>query len=373
MFDFTTPSLRIAATFCNPVPLPHERRAFHRIYACVRCLTQQHEFMRFPLSLCILACLFFGSPDSSAASSDWVEAPKPAYPLRAAYEGDIGEVKLLVVMNADGRVRRATIVKSSGKQELDHAARAAVLTWRLNKSRIQPRDLTSGREIIVDFRETDKERRIAAAVLRRASEKGSAWKSGGFFRFAPEAVYPAPQRTARIRCTIAADGHPRAVQVIQSSGSSSLDAAAVKGIQTWTAYSEWVGETAEVPVTFEAPRGGAPPKSPPSNAEPLNWRAFIVFAPYPDYPYEARIQRMIGSGVFLITFRPDGHAEKAEILQSTGYSLLDSSALQAFQKWRAINNPPFLQAKVPVTFTMSRVVDAGRWRLGQPELVGRRQ
>jgi TonB family protein len=328
--------------------------------------------MRFPLSLCFLACLLLVSLDSPAASSDWAEAPKPSYPLRAALEGDIGEVKLRVVVNGNGRVRDVAIIKGSGKQELDHAARAAVLMWRLNRSRIQPRDLTSGREIIVDFRETDKERRIAAAVLRRASEKGSAWKRGGFFSFPPEAVFPAAQRTARIRFTIAADGHPRAVQVIQTSGSSSLDGAAVKGIQTWTAYPEWVGETAEVPVTFEGPNSGLP-KPPSARSEPINWRAYIVYYPYPEYPFEARTRRMMGSGVFLVTFSRDGHVEKAEVLQSTGYSILDSAALQAFQKWRAIKNPPFLQAKVPVTFTMTRVVDAGRWRLGQPELVGRRQ
>jgi TonB family protein len=333
--------------------------------------------IRRAILFCVATAFFRVSLGAHGASPDWAEAPKPPYPLRAALEGDIGEVKLRVVVNSDGRVRDATIVKSSGKQELDHAARASVLTWRLNKSRIQPRDLTSGREIVVDFRETEKERRIAAAVLRRASVKGSAWKHGGAFRFPPEAVSPAAQRTARIRFTIATDGHPRAVQVIQSSGSSSLDAAAVKGIQTWTAYPEWVGETAEVPVTFESPRGATAPKSPPSNAEPINWRAYIVFAPYPDYPYEARIQRMTGSGVFLLTFNLDGHAEKAEVLQSTGYTLLDSAALQAFQRWRAIKNPTFLQAKVPVTFTMTgasgRPIDAGRWRLGQPELVGRRQ
>lgn len=329
--------------------------------------------MRSPILFCVVALPFLILLDARGASSDWSEAPQPAYPLHAALEGRTGEVKIRVIVNNDGRVRDAAIVRSSGKPELDYAARAAVLKWRLNKSRIQPRDLTSGREIVVAFQETEKERRIAAAVLRRASVKGSAWKHGGAFRFPPEAVSPAAQRTARIRFTIAADGHPRAVQVIQSSGSSSLDTAAVKGIQTWIAYPEWVGETAEVPVTFEAPRGAMPPRPPGARSEQVNWRAYIVFAPYPDYPYEARIQRMTGSGVFLLTFNLDGHAEKAEILQSTGYTLLDSAALQAFQRWRAIKNPPFLQAKVPVTFTMGRVVDAGRWRLGQPELVGRRQ
>jgi TonB family protein len=329
--------------------------------------------VRPPVLFCVLASLFLIFPDARGASSDWIEAPQPAYPLHAALEGTTGEVKLRVVVSSDGRVRGATITKSSGKRELDHSAEAAVLTWRLNRSRIQPRDLTSGREIIVDFRETDNERRIAAAVLRRASEKGSAWKRGGFFSFPPEAVYPAAQRTARIRFTIAVDGHPRAVQVIQSSGSSSLDAAAVKGIQTWTAYPEWVGETAEVPVTFEAPRGGAPPKSQPRKAEPIDWRSYIVEHPYPEYPFEARSRRMMGSGLFLITFNREGRVEKVEVVQSTGYSILDTAVLMAFQRWRAVPNSPFLQAKVPVTFTLTRAIDAGRWRLGQPELVRTRR
>jgi TonB family protein len=329
--------------------------------------------VRPPVLFCVLASPFLIFPDARGASSDWIAAPRPAYPLHAALEGTTGEVKLRVVVNSDGRVRGATITKSSGKRELDHSAEAAVLTWRLNRSRIQPRDLTSGREIIVDFRETDNERRIAAAVLRRASEKGSAWKRGGFFSFPPEAVYPAAQRTARIRFTIAVGGHPRAVQVIQSSGSSSLDAAAVKGIQTWTAYPEWVGETAEVPVTFEAPQGGAPPKSPPRKAEPIDWRSYIVEHPYPEYPFEARSRRMMGSGLFLITFNREGRVEKVEVVQSTGYSILDTAVLMAFQRWRAVPNSPFLQAKVPVTFTLTRAIDTRRWRLGQPELVRTRR
>ena len=318
------------------------------------------------LTSVFLACLTL----SEAASSDWVEAPKPAYPLNAALEGTSGEVKLRVAVNRDGRVSEAGIVKSSGKKELDYAARAAVLKWRMNKSKIQPSDLSPGREVIVDFQETEKERRIALAVLRRASEKGSAWKHGGYFSFPPEAVYPAAQRTARIRFTIAADGHPRAVQLVQSSGSTDLDKAALKGIQTWTAYPEWVGETAEVPVTFEGPR---PPTGPPSEKSKINWRAYIKYSPYPDYPYEARARQITGWGLYLLTFKPDGAVESVQVLQSTGYAILDSSVQTAFIKWRAIPNPPFLQAKVPVTFTMNgRAIAPTRWRLGQPELVGTR-
>lgn len=323
------------------------------------------KLIRALLTSAFLVC----STLSEAASSDWAEAPRPAYPLHAALEGTTGEVGLRVVVNKDGRVREAMVVKSSGKKELDYAARAAVLKWRLERSKIQPRDLDPGREVIVDFRETEKERRIAAAVLRRASEKGSAWKQGGFFAFPPDAVYPQAQRTARIRFTIAADGHPRAVQLIQSSGSSSLDAAAIRGIQTWTAHPEWVGETAEVPVTFEAPYS----KRPASGGQQPNWRQYIVFCPKPDYPYEARAKRITGSGVYLLTFNKDGHVENVQVAQSTGYEILDSSVIQAFQKWRATPNPPFLQAKVPVVFSMIGRIDAGSWRLGQPELVGTRR
>lgn len=327
-----------------------------------------HEFMRSRVLVSVVSAALFVTADARAASSDWAEAPKPSYPLNAALEGRKGEVALRVVVNNDGRVREVTITNSSGKEELDYAARAAVFKWRLNRSKIQPRDLTTGREVIVSFEETEKERRIAAAVLRRASDKGSAWKHGGFFVFPPNAVYPEAQRTARIRFTIASDGHPRAVQVLKSSGSASLDAAAVKGIQTWVAYPEWVGETAEVPVTFEAPFA----KRPAAGSQQPDWRGYMVFAPKPDYPFEARANHITGSGVYLLTFNNDGHVEDVQVAQSTGSAILDSSVLRAFQRWRARPNPPFSQAKVPVTFSMSGRVNAGSWRLGQPELVGTR-
>ena len=324
--------------------------------------------MKAAAHLLLVSFLFSCVNLARGASSDWAEAPKPAYPLNAALEGNTGEVKLRLVLNKDGSVRGATITKSSGRKELDYAAQAAVLKWRLNKSKIQSSDLDPGRDVIVDFRETEKERRIAAAVLRRASEKGSAWKQGGHFTFPPDAIYPEARRTARIRFTIASDGHPRTVQVLQSSGSSSLDAAAVRGIQTWTAYPEWVGETAEVPVTFEAPFS----RRPETGSQRADWQRYIVFAPKPEYPYEARAKHITGSGVFLLTFNNDGHVESVQAAQSTGSEILDSAVITAFQKWRARPNPPFLQAKIPVTFTLTGRIDAGSWRLGQPQLVGTR-
>ncbi len=356
----------LRATAQNCLPSRCEIQSFDPVTRVVA------QVMRFPQFFNILVAVVLISRNASATGSDWAEAPKPPYPLNAALEGTTGEVTLRVVVNNDGHVREAGIVKSSGKKELDYAARASVLKWRLNRARIRPGDLSSGREVIVDFRETEKERHVAAAVLRRASSKGSAWKSGGFFTFPPDAIRPEAQRTARIRFTIDKDGHPRAVQIVESSGSAKLDEAAVKGIQTWTAYPEWVGESAEVPVTFETSHGGAFKKG-TSEWAPTNWQGYITYHPVPEYPFQARAQHMTGSGLYMITFSPDGHAEKVEILQTTGSALLDSSVVQAFQRWRAVANAPFSQAKIPVTFLMGRAVSAGNWRMGQPELIGARR
>src|SRR5437879_5578938 len=98
-------------------------------------------YMSNTIRACLLGGLLTCVSSLGGASSDWAEAPQPAYPLRAALEGNAGEVKLRVVLNNDGRVRDAEIIKSSGKEILDDAARAAVLNWRLNQSKIQPSDI----------------------------------------------------------------------------------------------------------------------------------------------------------------------------------------------------------------------------------------
>lgn len=85
-----------------------------------------HEFVRSPVLICVVCAVCFVAPGVLAASSDWAEAPKPSYPLNAALEGRRGEVVLRVVVNRDGHVSEVTITKSSGKKELDYAARGGV-------------------------------------------------------------------------------------------------------------------------------------------------------------------------------------------------------------------------------------------------------
>ena len=58
------------------------------------------------------------------------------------------------------------------------------------------------------------------------------------------------------------------------------------------------------------------------------------YAPYPKYPIIARENHWTGSGIFMCRLRPDGTVSSVEVLQSTGHTLLDQSALDALRKWR---------------------------------------
>ena len=64
--------------------------------------------------------------------------------------------------------------------------------------------------------------------------------------------------------------------------------------------------------------------------------AKIPVHPLPTYPFEARRQGWIGTGLFVDRFRQDGSVEKVVALKSTGHSVLDEEAIRTLQRWRCI-------------------------------------
>jgi len=64
----------------------------------------------------------------SAVLADANGCAKPAYPVRAARNGDTGTVTLALLVGADGRVQDARIQSSSGSRDLDRAAINALIT-----------------------------------------------------------------------------------------------------------------------------------------------------------------------------------------------------------------------------------------------------
>lgn len=84
-----------------------------------------------------------------------------------------------------------------------------------------------------------------------------------------------------------------------------------------------------------------------------NIRAVVVSGVQPEYPYEARLNHIIGSGVVLIRIdRATGTVASCEMAPSTGSLLLDESALQAFRLWR-FKPGTVSGVLIPITFTMT--------------------
>jgi TonB family protein len=79
-------------------------------------------------------------------------------------------------------------------------------------------------------------------------------------------------------------------------------------------------------------------------------KALALFAPKPDYPYEARRQRVTGSGTATLSVDQNGYVEEASMEQTTGSPILDNAALSAFRRWRF--KGPKRRINVPITYTL---------------------
>ncbi len=82
-------------------------------------------------------------------------------------------------------------------------------------------------------------------------------------------------------------------------------------------------------------------------------KVLALSAPRPEYPYEARRQKITGSGVAIMRVDPvNGSVTDVTMSMSTGSAFLDNAAIAGFRRWRF---KPGSGATVtcPVTFTLS--------------------
>jgi TonB family protein len=81
-------------------------------------------------------------------------------------------------------------------------------------------------------------------------------------------------------------------------------------------------------------------------------KAMVAYAPRPVYPYEARRQRVTGSGVALLTVDPTvGTVTDVLMAQSCGNAILDNATLNAFRRWR-FKPGTAARVQVPITYTL---------------------
>jgi protein TonB len=82
-------------------------------------------------------------------------------------------------------------------------------------------------------------------------------------------------------------------------------------------------------------------------------KALAVNAPRPQYPYEARSKKIMGSGVCVVTVdTASGNVTDATMAQSIGSPILDEAAVTAFRRWR-FRPGTVSKVKIPITFTMT--------------------
>jgi periplasmic protein TonB len=85
-----------------------------------------------------------------------------------------------------------------------------------------------------------------------------------------------------------------------------------------------------------------------------NAKAVAVYAPRPQYPYEARSRRITGSGVCVLDIDvASGSVSSANMAQSIGNPILDNAAVSAFRQWRFKPGAAAPKVKVPITFTLT--------------------
>ena len=86
-------------------------------------------------------------------------------------------------------------------------------------------------------------------------------------------------------------------------------------------------------------------------------RVNALSAPRPEYPYEARRQKVTGSGVAAITVDPvTGTVTSVVMVGSTGSLILDNAAVAAFRRWR-FQPGTVMKVRLPVTFTLTGAQD----------------
>jgi periplasmic protein TonB len=84
-------------------------------------------------------------------------------------------------------------------------------------------------------------------------------------------------------------------------------------------------------------------------------KAMVAYAPRSVYPYEARRQRLTGSGVALLTIDQTlGTMTDVLMAQSCGNAILGNSTLDALRRWR-FKPASVARVRVPITYTLMGV------------------
>ena len=83
------------------------------------------------------------------------------------------------------------------------------------------------------------------------------------------------------------------------------------------------------------------------------FKKVAISTPQPDYPIDARRNRIQGSGMFMLNLAKDGKVESIQMLESTGSKTLDDAAERALRQWRFKPGMAGLKVRVPINFVLT--------------------
>jgi TonB family protein len=98
------------------------------------------------------------------------------------------------------------------------------------------------------------------------------------------------------------------------------------------------------------------------------WTKELVKTEAPAYPEVAKRWHVQGAGLYRITVDPStGRVVNVAIVKSTGFGVLDASAMRALRAWRWRPGTKLRQVNIPIRFTLNQAnpfkVPAGTTRL----------
>jgi TonB family protein len=100
---------------------------------------------------------------------------------------------------------------------------------------------------------------------------------------------------------------------------------------------------------IKAPQAGLPGTMSITGA-----KAVAIYAPRPEYPYEAKSRHITGSGVCVLSVDVgSGNVTDASMAQSIGSPILDNATVSTFRRWRFRAGQVAPKVKVPITFTLT--------------------
>ena len=122
----------------------------------------------------------------------------------------------------------------------------------------------------------------------------------------------------------------------------------------------YIDETATPPPVDRTPTKFAPFVRPRTNTtgksvHVSDAKVFALSAPRPEYPYEARRQKITGDGIAILTIDPNsGDVIKITMSKSTGSPLLDDAAQAGLRRWR-FKPGTVSSVTCPITFALTGV------------------